>query len=233
MSKKNQPQMIENNRGEVVTQGRWMSAAELEKQGRKIANHYYNVGGQSNYDQLTALQTPVANLMAAINGTIAISQCSNGLETRNFARITLEGMKAHIEFYKALWDNRDQYPDIEIDPHKFQEFQKCAETIIDLLEAYAAPEKDDDAGRNGHAELRAYLESINPALTPFSIERLGLKKHGTDATISAVVKRVNDLILIDKMKVVEACEKAADEYKMDSETVRRNYYRRGGSVTSS
>jgi hypothetical protein len=231
MSRKT-PKLKENSRGELVTQGRWITAAELERQGKTIANRFYNLGGRANYEQLTAMQAPVEPLMAAINGTIAISQCDNGLKTRNFARATLEGMKAHLKRYTDLWDNRAQYPDIEIDRDKFQELTEWTETIISLLEAYTAAETEGDSRTNEHAELREYLVSINPALDLFSVERLGLKQREKDTITQAAVKRVDELMLSGKSNVSNARRQAAEEMNLSYDAVKKAHqrYRESGDT---
>lgn len=222
-----QPKMVPDEKGNLVTTGQWYSASELERQQKAIANHYYKVGVKSLDEQYRALQDILSPITTAINGTIAISQCDNGVHTRAFARKTLPSMKEYLKAYNALSGKQNQYPDIEINVQVYQEYGDWFTTIIELLEKYTAPEMEGDTRTDEHAELRRFLESIHPELETFSIERLGYRERGGDIITQAAAQRVDELMVAPRMTVPKARRQVASEMNLSFQAVKKAHQRYG------
>jgi hypothetical protein len=166
MNKSKAPKMIENKRGELVTQGHWYSATELERRDRAIAEQYYGIGAQNGIKQTSLLYRFLNVLSINIAYAFSIAMCGNSPATRSWAAQTLAEMKDNRKNCDDFWEQRSNLHALTIDADGFLGYMQFADEFIELLESYAAnPDDENEPHTEQHAELRTYFDELGPEMS--------------------------------------------------------------------
>jgi hypothetical protein len=166
------PKLVENGRGELVTTGHWITDAELERRLKNVAEFHANKAVQIAISEKDAVERPCYALMIALTSAISLVQSGNTKATRSWARTVLAEIQSFRKMcQEKIWNHRFEFTLFRLKEEEFREFMGYADRIIELLQAYAAPEKRGDKRIDEHTALRAYFAEIHPPLQYSPVER--------------------------------------------------------------